>query len=265
MEVIIKKTALDASLIAARLIARQIRQKPTSVLGLATGNTPLDTYRHLIEMHKNEGLDFSRVTTFNLDEYVGLAPDHPASYHSFMWEHFFKEININRSRVNIPNGSTGEIPEHCRQYEDKIRACGGIDIQLLGIGGDGHIGFNEPSSSLSSRTRMKTLTQRTIHDNSPFFGSPDKVPLHVLTMGIGTIMDSRACILLAFGERKAEVVAKMVEGPMTAMVPASALQWHPVTTVLIDEAASQKLARKDYYLWVYNNKPKWQTEGIQGQ
>ncbi len=262
MEVIIKKTASDASLIAARLIARQIRLKPTSVLGLATGHTPLETYRHLIRMHKQDGLDFSRVTTFNLDEYVGLSPEHPSSYHSFMWENFFHHININRARVNIPNGLSPDIPEHCREYEDKIRACGGIDIQLLGIGSDGHIGFNEPSSSLSSRTRMKTLTQRTIQDNSSFFGSPDKVPLHVLTMGIGTIMDSRCCILLAFGTRKAESVAKMVEGPVTAMVPATALQWHPVTTVLIDEDASVKLTRKDYYQWVYDNKPDWQLENL---
>ncbi|MDL5053168.1 glucosamine-6-phosphate deaminase [Oscillatoria laete-virens NRMC-F 0139] len=263
MEVIIKPTATEASLIAARLIARQIRVKPTSVLGLATGNTPLETYRHLVRMHKEEGLDFSKVTTFNLDEYVGLAPDHPASYHSFMWENLFRHINIRRAHVHIPNGLADDIPDHCREYEDKIRACGGIDIQLLGIGGDGHIGFNEPSSSLSSRTRMKTLTQRTIRDNAPFFGSEDQVPLHVLTMGIGTIMDSRSCILLAFGQRKAAIVAKMVEGPITAMVPASALQWHESTTVLMDESASQELTRKEYYQWVYANKPHWQREGLE--
>jgi len=263
MEVIIKPTAGDASLIAAKLIARQIRHKPTSVLGLATGNTPLDTYRHLVKMHQGEGLDFSRVTTFNLDEYVGLAPDHPASYHSFMWEYLFKHVNIKPLQVNIPNGLAKNIPEHCREYEDKIRACGGIDIQLLGIGGDGHIGFNEPCSSLSSRTRIKTLTRRTIQDNSTFFDSAEQVPLHVLTMGIGTIMDSRSCVLLAFGTRKAEIVAKMVEGPISAMVPASALQWHEKTTVLIDEEASEKLTRKDYYQWVYQNKPAWQTAEIE--
>jgi len=263
MEILLRPDAAVGSRTAAGVVARLIREKPACVLGLATGRTPMSLYHELIRMHREEGLDFSQVTTFNLDEYVGLAPDHPASYHSFMWEYLFKHVNIKPLQVNIPNGLAKNIPEHCREYEDKIRACGGIDIQLLGIGGDGHIGFNEPCSSLSSRTRIKTLTRRTIQDNSTFFDSAEQVPLHVLTMGIGTIMDSRSCVLLAFGTRKAEIVAKMVEGPISAMVPASALQWHEKTTVLIDEEASGKLTRKDYYQWVYQNKPAWQTAEIE--
>ena len=259
MEIIVQTTSETASLLAARHIARLVREKPGAVLGLATGNTPLLLYRELIRQHREEGLDFSRVTTFNLDEYVGLAPAHPASYHAFMHEHLFAHLNIPRARIHIPDGLATDIPASCRAYEDAVRAAGGIDLQVLGIGGDGHIGFNEPSSSLASRTRIKTITERTRRDNASAFGSLAEMPHHVITMGVGTIMDTRQVLLLAFGAKKADAIAAAVEGPITAMNPASILQMHPVAKCLLDEPAATKLTRLDYYRWVYQNKPEWQA------
>ena len=258
MEIIIQPTPEDASIIAARHVARLVREKPDAVLGLATGGTPLALYRELVRMHREQGLDFSGVTTFNLDEYVGLAPEHPASYHAFMREHLFAHVNIAPERIHIPDGLTSHVPAFCRSYEDAILAAGGIDLQVLGIGTDGHIGFNEPSSSLASRTRIKTLTAGTRRDNARFFGSPDDVPLHVITMGVGTIMDARQVLLLAFGEKKAGAIAAAVEGPITAMNPASILQMHPVAKCIIDEPAASRLTRIEYYRWVYDQKPAWQ-------
>ena len=258
MEIIIQPSAEAASIVAARIIAQLVRRKPDAVLGLATGSTPLATYRALVHMHREEGLDFSRVTTFNLDEYVGLPPEHPQSYHAFMEEHLFRHLNIARERIHIPNGLAADVPAECAAYEAAIVAVGGIDLQLLGIGTDGHIGFNEPSSSLASRTRIKTLTAQTRQDNARFFGSAAEVPLHVITMGVGTIMDARQVLLLAFGERKAQAIAAAVEGPITAMNPASILQMHPVAKCLADEPAAAKLARLEYYRWVYDHKPQWQ-------
>jgi glucosamine-6-phosphate deaminase len=258
MEIIIQPTSDAASIIAARHVARLVRDKPNAVLGLATGNTPLMMYRELVRMHKEQGLDFSDVTTFNLDEYVGLPPEHPASYHAFMWDNFFSHVNVKKERVHIPDGLSSHIPAFCRRYEEEIAAAGGVDLQVLGIGSDGHIGFNEPSSSLASRTRIKTLTAETRRDNAEAFGSPDKVPFHVITMGVGTIMDARQVIILAFGGRKADAIAAAVEGPITAMVPASILQMHPVTQCIIDEASATKLKRTEYYRWVYDRKPDWQ-------
>jgi glucosamine-6-phosphate deaminase len=209
-------------------------------------------------MHARGELDFSEVITFNVDEYVGLAPGHPQSYAHFMREHFFSRINIAHWRTHIPDGLARDIPAHCEAYEIAIQEAGGIDLQLLGLGSDGHIGFNEPSSSLGSRTRLKTLTEQTIRDTARFFASPEEVPHHVITMGVGTILDARRCLVLAFGDAKAAAVAAMVEGPVTASVPASALQFHPSCTLLVDEAAAAKLKRADYYRWVYANKPAWQ-------
>ncbi|MFW5997155.1 MAG: glucosamine-6-phosphate deaminase [Lentisphaeria bacterium] len=259
MEIIIQKEAQSASWLAAQYVAAKIRQKPDIVLGLATGNTPKRLYRALIRLHQEEGLDFSRVTTFNLDEYVGLEPDHPASYNRYMHDNFFRYINIEPSRINIPSGTAADIPAHCTRYEQRIKESGGIDVQILGIGGDGHIGFNEPSSSLASQTRIKTLTEETVADNSRFFPSPADVPKHVITMGIKTILESRACLMLAFGEKKAWALKQTVEGPVSASVPASALQWHPSVKVICDEAAASSLKRTDYYRWVYDNKPQWQN------
>jgi glucosamine-6-phosphate deaminase len=254
MEIIIQPTAEAATSVAARLIARLLREKPNAVLGLATGSTPLLLYRELIALK----LDWRKVTTFNLDEYVGLAATHPQSYHSFMWENLFRHTNIARKNVHIPDGMTKDIPKFCATYEKQIRAAGGIDLQVLGIGTDGHIGFNEPSSSLASRTRIKTLTQQTRKDNARFFGSEAAVPHHCITMGIGTIMEARQNLLLAFGPKKARAIAEAVEGPITAMNPASVLQLHPVTKVCLDQAAAVRLKRADYYRWVYDNKPRWQ-------
>ena len=261
MEVVITKDSLSASAKAADLVAKAVRSKPDSVLGLATGGTPLELYKRLINMHKNEGLDFSKVKTFNLDEYIVLKPEDRQSYNYFMRENFFSHVNIPDENINIPDGMTANIPSFCKEYEEKIKRAGGIDLQILGIGSDGHIGFNEPTSSLASRTRIKTLTQKTVCDNARFFGGDKSlVPLHVITMGIGTIMDAKTIVLLAFGKNKAEAVAKMIEGPITSMVPASALQFHPRTKVFIDRDASEKLVNTSYYDWVFERKPEWQKD-----
>jgi len=240
------------------MVARLIRKKPSAVLGLATGSTPLALYRDLIRLHREGDLDFRDVGTFNLDEYLGLTPAHPASYHHFMRENLFQHINIREENIHIPDGMTVDVPAFCQAYEDKIKAAGGIDLQVLGIGGDGHIGFNEPSSSLASRTRIKTLTPRTRQDNARFFATEEEIPEHVITMGVGTIMEAREVVLLAFGAGKAEAVAAAVEGPITASVPASILQLHQKATILLDEEAAGNLRRAEYYRWVYANKPGWQ-------
>jgi glucosamine-6-phosphate deaminase len=258
MEMIVQPTAEAASRIAARVVARQVSTKPNCVLGLATGSTPLALYRELIRMHQEEGLSFRGVTTFNLDEYIGLAPDHPQSYHHFMYENLFQHLDIPDEQIHLPDGMTDDVPGFCASYEQRILDAGGIDLQILGIGTDGHVGFNEPTSSLASRTRIKTLTQRTLQDNTRFFDNPEDQPHHVITMGIGTIMDARQVLMLAFGENKAEAVAGMVEGPLTASLPASVLQMHPQTHVFVDDAAASGLQRLDYYRWVYDSKPAWQ-------
>jgi len=258
MEIIISADASSASKEAARFFSAVIRKKPTAVLGLATGSTPLQFYRELIRMHHEEALDFSGCTSFNLDEYVGLGANHPASYRRFMQENLFSFINLSASRIHIPDGLTSDIPAYCNTYEKNIVDSGGIDVQVLGIGRDGHVGFNEPTSSLASRTRIKTLTQRTRSDNACFFGSENEVPHHVITMGIGTIMEAKTILLLAFGESKADAVAGAVEGPITASNPASILQMHPHTKIYLDEKAASKLARCDYYRWVFDHKPGWQ-------
>ncbi len=254
MEIIIQPTTEAAVSVAARIIARLLHDKPDAVLGLATGSTPLPLYQALIAMN----LDWSKVTTFNLDEYIGLPRAHPQSYHSFMWENLFQHINIPKENVHIPDGHAPDIPKFCSDYEIKIHEAGGIDLQLLGIGTDGHIGFNEPTSSLTSRTRIKTLTQQTCADNARFFGSEREVPHHVITMGIGTIMEARQILLLAFGCQKARAVAEAIEGPITSMNPASVLQMHQTAKVCLDEAAAAKLQRADYFRWVYDHKPEWQ-------
>lgn len=260
MEIIIKPDAHAAARLAARKIANLVRKKPEAVLGLATGHTPMETYDRLAEIHRTENVDFGRVTTFNLDEYVGVDPAHAASYHAVMQTALFSKINLDPTRIHLPDGLSADVPRTCREYEEAIRAAGGIDLQILGIGSDGHLGFNEPSSSLSSRTRIKTLTDRTRKDNAAFFGGEENVPRHVITMGLGTIMDVRLCLLMAFGRKKAEAIARAVEGPVTAMVPASILQMHPAAIVLVDEEAASGLKRADYYRWVYDHKPDWQKD-----
>ena len=257
MEIVIQPTYARLAEVAAEIIRDALSKKPDLVLGLATGSTPIGVYEILIQMHKTDGLDFSGVTTFNLDEYVGIPSDHPYSYHTFMETHLFNLINIPSENCHIPQSTAVGHSEFCERYEAAIVDAGGIDIQVLGIGKDGHIGFNEPSSSLGSRTRIKTLTQGTLEANAPHFGGTvDTVPKMAITMGVGTIMEARQCLLLASGASKAEAIANAVEGPITAEVPASVLQMHPQTVVVIDEAAASELKRIDYYKEVYANKLK---------
>jgi len=258
VEVLIFDKKESASQYAAKIFSKQIREKPDAVIGLATGSTPHLLYRELRRQHEEEGLDFSAITSFNLDEYVGLDSNHPSSYRYFMQQALFDHVNIEQDRVHLPNGMSDDVPATCAGYEKSISGVGGIDLQVLGLGGDGHIGFNEPSSSLASRTRIKTLTQETREDNARFFDSSDDVPRHCITMGIGTIMEARRIVLLAFGERKAAAVRQVVEGPVSAMWPATILQMHSSVVVLLDEAAAASLIKKDYYKEVADNKPDWQ-------
>jgi glucosamine-6-phosphate deaminase len=243
MEVVVKEDYQGMSRLSAKIIAEVVREKPRAVLGLATGSTPLGTYKDLILMHKEEGLDFSQVVTFNLDEYIGLLPEHDQSYHYFMNENFFKHINIPPGNVHIPNGMAEDLVGACEQYERDIKEAGGIDIQLLGIGANGHIAFNEPGSSLGSRTRVKALDKKTIEDNARFFENMDDVPKFALTMGIGTIMDSRRIVLLANKANKAHAISITVEGPVTALVPATIVQLHPRATIIVDKDAAAELQR----------------------
>jgi glucosamine-6-phosphate deaminase len=243
---------------AARYIARAIKDKPDSVLGFATGETTRLLYAELVRMHKEEGLDFSKIYSFNLDEFVGLEEGDSGSYRSCMHKHLFDHVNVNADRVFFPDVKASDIPSACAAYEAKISELGGIDVQVLGIGVEGHIGFNEPTSSLASRTRIKTLTHRTIQELSRNFPSASEVPSQVLTMGVGTIMDSKKVVLMATGQEKAEIIRRTIEGPITALVPASALQMHQVTKVFLDAEASQSLTLKPYYRWAFQNKPEWQ-------
>ena len=258
MEVIIQPTEKAADIVAAKIIEDLIRRKPNAVLGLATGGTPVGLYRELIRLHREDGLDFAGVTTFNLDEYVGISPEHPASYHRFMQENLFDHVNISAENIHIPDGNAPDVPQFCERYEEQIREAGGVDLQVLGIGHDGHVGFNEATSSLASRTRIKTLTEQTLAANQRFFSDGEAVPHHVITMGVGTIMESRTCLMLAFGESKAHAVVAMAEGPVTAMCPASVLQMHRQTILIIDLPAGTCLTRSSYYNHVYCNKPAFQ-------
>lgn len=257
MEIIILPTAEKAARLASLLIADQIEAKPYSVLGLATGRTMERLYAQLARMHRDEGLDFSKCRTFNLDEYVGLEPEDPHSYRSYMNEHLFNNINIDLDSTHLPNGMAQDYKREAARYERMIAESGGIDLQLLGIGKSGHIGFNEPLSALLSRTREKGLTQTTIDQNSPLFDPPEKMPRRAFTMGIGTILDSRRIIMMVTGAEKADILAKAVEGPVTSMISATALQLHASVVVIADEDASAKLEGTEYYHWLYANEPEW--------
>src|SRR6185503_11975846 len=254
MEVVITRDYDEMSKLAAQMVAEVLNAKPNAVLGMATGSTPLGLYQELVRMHQRHELDFSQVTTFNLDEYVGLPVTHEQSYHRFMHENFFRHVNIPPQNVHIPSGTTRNYRAFCEWYEKRIADCGGIDVQILGIGSDGHIAFNEPASSLSSRTRLKTLAKSTIDDNARFFKSRDEVPIYAITMGVGTIMEARKILLLANGKNKADAVAQAVEGPVTSMITASALQMHPDATVYVDEEAAGELKMREYYEWIQKNK-----------
>src|SRR5882724_9574282 len=214
--------------VAARIIANSVRRNPGLRLGLATGSTTLGMYKELARLHRDEALDFSRVITFNLDEYLGLSASHPQSFRHFMQHNFFSHVNIPAQNIHIPDGTiSGEYERYCSTYEQSIREAGGIDLQILGIGRNGHIGFNEPTSSLASRTRLKVLSQETIDDNAKSFAPGEERPRCAITMGIGTILEARKIILLATGTAKAAAVAKSIEGPIASAVSASALQLHP--------------------------------------
>lgn len=255
MDIIVKKDYEEMSRCAAEHIAALIRKKPNCVIGFATGATPRGTYRELVKMHKEEGLDFSNVITFNLDEYLGLGMDlskpyeMDQSYRRFMYEELFKHINIKEENIHIPDGLTKNPEEECKKYEEKIKEAGGIDLQILGIGGNGHWAFNEPGSSFDSRTRVIKLSDQTLNDNYEAFykkaGIPrDKMPHYALTMGIGTIHEAKSVIMLANGAKKAEIVAKALEGPVTTMVTASSIQiFKGKATVVLDEEAASKLSR----------------------
>jgi glucosamine-6-phosphate deaminase len=215
-------------------------------------------YRILVRLHRQEHLDFSLCRTFNLDEYVGLAPEDERSYRYYMNRRFFSQVNLDQRNTHLPNGMASDLEAECREYEQKIQRCGGIDLQLLGLGHAGHIGFNEPLSALRSRTRVKALSPVTIEQNAAFFGGAQNVPRRAVTMGVGTILECRRCLLLATGQNKAEVIAKAVEGPITSMISATALQLHARCTVVVDEAAAGKLAAADYYRWIFANEPEWE-------
>ncbi|KXU36184.1 glucosamine-6-phosphate deaminase [Cephaloticoccus capnophilus] len=259
MEILIQPNPEAGCLLAAKIMARVVREKPTAVLGLATGRTPLQLYNELIRMHRDDGLDFSKVTTFNLDEYVGLPGTHPQSYRHFMDEHLFRHINIDRARTHVPDGTAADLQAECRSYEQRIADAGGIDIQLLGLGRNGHIGFNEPTGSLRSRTWVKILSEQTLRDNSEVFGSDERgMPKQAITMGVGTILDARQCLLLAFGPSKVRAVAHMIEGPLAAICPGSALQMHPRAIVLLDENSAAGLRYADHYRWIDQHKLDWQ-------
>ena len=256
MEIIIRETYEQMSRLAADVIRHQLLKKPSSVLGLATGSTPIGTYKELVRMHQEEGLDFSKVITFNLDEYLGLPPSHDQSYRYFMDQHLFNHINVDPKNIHVPYGHAEDIEEFCEWYEAEIKRTGGIDIQVLGIGGDGHIAFNEPGSSLGSRTRLKTLTKQTIDDNARFFAKEEEVPRFAITMGVGTILEAKKIIMLANGPKKADIVAEAIEGPVTAQVSASVLQMHRDVVVILDAEAGSRLKRADYYKWVYQEKKR---------
>jgi glucosamine-6-phosphate deaminase len=258
MEVILQPSAEAAAALAARIVAKELRANPNLVLGLATGSTMERVYRNLAHKHKEENLDFSLCRTFNLDEYVGLFPSDPNSYRHYMNHHLFNHVNVDMRNTHLPNGLATDLDAECQRYEATIQRCGGIDLQLLGIGKAGHIGFNEPLSALRSRTRVKALTPTTIKQNAIYFGGEDRMPRRAITMGVGTIIEARRCLLLATGESKANVIAQAVEGPITSMISATAMQLHARCTVIVDEAAAGNLKEKDYYRWIFENEPEWQ-------
>ena len=257
MEIIIRPTTEAATELVAQLIAERVQQKPILCLGLATGRTMERVYNKLAEMYKN-GLDFSLLRTYNLDEYIGLPPEDHNSYRHYMNEHLFNKINVDLRNTHLPLGTTDNLEHECHLYEKSIKSNGGIDLQLLGIGCSGHIGFNEPLSALQSRTRDKALTPVTVAQNSPMFDPPESMPKRAITMGVGTILEAEQIIMLVTGKEKAEILAKAVEGPITSMISATALQLHSKCTVIVDEDAAANLQCRDYYNWIFNNEPKWE-------
>ncbi|MFH0178962.1 glucosamine-6-phosphate deaminase [Streptomyces cacaoi] len=259
MEVVIVADARSGGELIAEAMAQLLRRKPDALLGVATGSTPLPIYQALAAEARSGSVDTARARIAQLDEYVGLPAEHPESYRSVLRREVLEPLGIGMEAFLGPDGTATDVQAACEAYDRALAAAGGVDLQLLGIGTDGHIGFNEPCSSLRSRTRIKTLTEQTRIDNARFFdGDIEQVPHHVITQGIGTILEARHLVLLATGEGKADAVAATVEGPVAAVCPASALQLHPHTTVVVDEAAASKLKLAEYFRHTYANKPAWQ-------
>ena len=258
MEVVIAVTD-ELARLAAGTIETLLRSRPDAVLGLATGSSPLPIYDELVRLHVEGGLSFARAKAFTLDEYVGLAAEHPQRYRNVIEHEFVGRVDFAPGAVQGPDGLAEDLVASCSAYEEAIAGAGGIDLQILGIGTDGHVGFNEPGSSLASRTRIKTLTGQTRADNARFFGGEiDQVPQHCLTQGLATIMAARHIVLIATGRAKADAVHHFVEGPVSAMWPATILQHHPHVTALVDKAAASRLQLADYYRETYLAKPAWQ-------
>jgi glucosamine-6-phosphate deaminase len=259
VEVVIVPDAAAGGEIIADAVAALLRRKPDALLGVATGSSPLPVYQALAARVRSGAVDATRARVCQLDEYVGLPAGHPESYRSVVLREVIAPLGLSEESFVGPDGGAEDLVGACAAYDAALAAAGGVDLQLLGIGTDGHIGFNEPCSSLASRTRIKTLTEQTRVDNARFFGGDiDAVPHHVITQGIGTILEARHLVLLATGEGKADAVAHAVEGPVAALVPASALQLHPHATVVVDEAAAAKLKLADYFRATYAAKPDWQ-------
>lgn len=258
MEVIVLGAESERAALVADAITDLLCGAADAVLGLATGSSPSPVYAELVRRHDVGQVSFARATAFSLDEYLGLPPGHPEGYRQVLEREFVGLVDLSAERLHTPDGQATDIVEACAAYEAAIVAAGGVDLQLLGIGSDGHLAFNEPGSSLASRTRVKTLTPRTRADNARFFDSPDEVPHHVLTQGLGTILQARHLVMLATGAGKAEAVRQAVEGPVSARCPASVLQLHPHVTVVLDPAAASRLELLDYYLAVWADKPAWQ-------
>ncbi|GHG48416.1 glucosamine-6-phosphate deaminase [Flavimobilis marinus] len=259
MEIVILPSEAEIARHGADVVARVLAGRDRPVLGLATGSSPLPVYGELIRRHREEGMSFAHAEAFLLDEYVGLPAGHPESYREVIRRELTSHVDLEDAHVHGPDGSAADVARAAREYDDAIAAAGGVDVQLLGIGTDGHVAFNEPGSSLASRTRVKTLTEQTRRDNARFFDSLDDVPWHVLTQGLGTIREARHLLLVATGEGKADAVAGMVEGPVSAFCPASVLQLHPHVTVLLDDAAASRLRLADYYRHAFAHKPTWQS------
>ena len=256
-EVLVFDSAATAGAFVAAHIAKEVVATPDFTLGVATGSTPLPVYQALTTHAKN-GVDFSSMFAFALDEYVGLPAGHPEAYQTVIARDVTVPLGLDPTRVHVPDGAGADVQTSGARYEQALVDHGGVDLQLLGIGTTGHIGFNEPGSSFASLTRVKTLTVRTRADNARFFASPAEVPIHCVTQGLGTILRARHLVLLAFGEGKAEAIAAAVEGPMSASMPGSAIQFHRHVTVVLDEASASALRFGDYYRWAQANKPSWQ-------
>jgi glucosamine-6-phosphate deaminase len=256
MKLIIRPHAGEAVELVAGIIGHRLRENLHLVLGLATGRTMEAVYARLVQRHQMDGLDFSGCRTFNLDEYVGLPGNHCNAYRYYMNQHLFDKVNIDLRNTHLPNGMAEDLTAECHEYEAAIVRCGGIDLQLLGIGNNGHLGFNEPLSGLNSRTHVQVLSQATLAQNAPLFSGLDNMPRCAITMGTKTILESRECLLLATGEEKAAIISQALEGPVTSMISASALQMHPDCLVVLDEAAADGLKNKEYYYAMFETLPE---------